>query len=303
MTAGSPFPSETDLDPDTLQAAIDAPCHRIQMASAGCLSYYEDSDVEGRPLVLVHSINAAPSAMEMKPLFEHYRSRRPVYAPDLPGYGRSERGDRPYSPEMYAGVLCEFLSKVVKQPADIIAFSLSAEFAARAVPIAGDAITTLALLSPTGLSRRQAPSGKITDRLLSFFRLPVLGDGLYRLLTSRLSIRYFLGLSFTGPTPQALLDYAYATSHQPGAKHAPFRFLSLKLFTPGALEGLYRPLQLPVLVLYDRDPNVKFDLLDELVAQRPNWQAERIAPTLGLPHWEQLAATVQALDRFWLQHR
>jgi hypothetical protein len=76
----------------------------------------------------------------------------------------------------------------------------------------------------------------------------------------------------------------------------------MKLFTPDAVDELYRPLELPVLVLYDRDPNVKFDLLDDLVAERPNWQAERIQPTLGLPHWEQLAATVQALDRFWLQH-
>ena len=112
MTAGSRIPSASDLDPDTLAAAIDAPCHHIRLASAGCLSYYEDSDVEGRPLVLLHSINAAPSAMEMKPLFEHYRSRRPVYAPDLPGYGRSERNDIPYSPEMYADVLREFLAEV-----------------------------------------------------------------------------------------------------------------------------------------------------------------------------------------------
>ena len=36
---------------------------------------------------------------------------------------------------------------------------------------------------------------------------------------------------------------------------------------------------------------------EDLVAQRPNWQAERIQPTLGLPHWEQLAATVQALEK------
>ena len=302
MTAGSPLHSAGDLDPDTLAAAIDAPCHHIRLASAGCLSYYEDSDVEGRPLVLLHSINAAPSAMEMRPLFEHYRSRRPVYAPDLPGYGRSERNDIPYSPEIYADVLREFLAEVVKRPADIIAFSLTAEFAARAVPMAGENIASLALLSPTGLSRRRPPSGKITDRMLSFFRLPVLGDGLYRLLTSKISIRYFLGLSFTGPPPQALVDYAYATAHQPGAKYAPFRFLSMKLFTPDAVDELYRPLELPVLVLYDRDPNVKFDLLDDLVAERPNWQAERIQPTLGLPHWEQLAATVQALDRFWLQH-
>ena len=56
MTAGSRLPSASDLDPDTLAAAIDAPCHHIRLASAGCLSYYEDSDVEGRPLVLLRFV-------------------------------------------------------------------------------------------------------------------------------------------------------------------------------------------------------------------------------------------------------
>ena len=73
----------------------------------------------------------------------------------------------------------------------------------------------------------------------------------------------------------------------------------MKLFTPDALDALYRPLRLPVLVLYDRDPNVTFDRLEELLAERPNWQARRIAPTLGLPHWERLQDTVEALDGFW----
>ena len=39
-----------------------------------------------RPLLLLHSINASASAYEVKPLFEHYRQQRPVYAPDLPGF-------------------------------------------------------------------------------------------------------------------------------------------------------------------------------------------------------------------------
>ena len=73
----------------------------------------------------------------------------------------------------------------------------------------------------------------------------------------------------------------------------------MQLFTPDAVARLYRPLQLPVLVLYDRDPNVSFERLEALLSERPNWQAERIQPTLGLPHWERPGATVAALDRFW----
>lgn len=285
--------------PKALAPALDAPCREVQTTHAGRLNYYLDDGADGRPLVLIHSVNAAPSAMEMRPLFEHYRAQRPVYAPELPGFGRSERADRAYSPALYAEALRDFLTLVVRRPCDVIAFSLGAEFAARAVPLAEGLFASLALISPTGFGLRQPPGGRFGDRVLRVLRLPLLGDGLYRLLTSRISIRHFLGLNFTGEVPEALLDYAYRTSHQPGAKHAPFRFLSMKLFTPDALDALYRPLRLPVLVLYDRDPNVTFDRLEELLAERPNWQARRIAPTLGLPHWERLQDTVEALDGFW----
>lgn len=282
-----------------LAPALDAPCETFTTATAGRVGYYVDAAPAGRPLVLIHSVNAAPSAMEMRPLFDHYRGRRPVYAPDLPGFGRSERADRPYSPELYATTLTHFLTEIVRQPADVVAFSLSAEFAARAVALSPDRFRSLALISPTGFSRRQPPSGPPTDRLLGLLRLPLLGDTLYRLLTSKISIRYFLGKAFTGEPPQALLDYAYATSHQAGARHAPVRFLSMKLFTADAAERLYRPLRLPVLVLYDRDPNVSFERLTEIADDRPNWRLERISPTLGLPHWERSDETIAALDRFW----
>lgn len=298
-------PRLTPTDPhrmparSSLSPAIDAPCHDIEITSIGRVSYYADTTAaDTRPLLLLHSVNAAPSAREMQPLFDHYRHRRPVFAPDLPGFGRSERGDRPYSPDLYARFIAQFLREVIAAPADIIAFSLSAEFAARAVAEAPELCHSLALISPTGFSQRQPPSGPPTDRIQKVLRVPLLGDGLFGLLTSRLSIRYFLGLSFDGKPPTELIDYAHATAHQPGAKYAPFAFLSMKLFTPDAAQRLYGPLSLPVLVLYDRDPNISFERLD-MVKSRPNWQLRRIQPTRGLPHWERTAETLEALDAFW----
>jgi pimeloyl-ACP methyl ester carboxylesterase len=55
---------------------------------------------EGPPLLLVHSINAAGSAAEVRPLHEHYRATRTVLSIDLPGFGGSERSDRPYTPRL-----------------------------------------------------------------------------------------------------------------------------------------------------------------------------------------------------------
>ena len=236
--------------------------------------------------------------MEMKPLFEHYRSSRPVYAPDLPGFGASERGDRPYSPEFFAETLLAFIDAVLEEPPDVVALSLGAEFAARALVRAPDKAASLALISPTGLGSRRTPSGRASDRLERAFRLPGTG-ALFLALTSRPSIRHFLNMAFEGAAPREMIDYAHATARQPGAKYAPFRFLSFRLFTPGALEELYLKVPHPTLVLYDRDPNVSFERLDDLLQRRANCRALRIAPTRGLPHWERLDETARALDEFW----
>lgn len=282
-----------------LPTAIDAPRRTLDSGLAGRLSYYEDRSGIGPPLVLVHSINAAPSAFEMRPLFERFRSKRPVFALDLPGFGYSERTNRRYTPELFADAIADFLVQTVKAPAHLVAFSLSAEFAARVALSHGELVASLVLISPTGFSSRSLPSATLSDRLHKGLSLPLLSQGLFDLLTSRPSIRYFLGQAFVGRVPPELVEYAYATSHQPGARYAPLYFLSGQLFTAQAIDRLYANLQVPVLVIYDRDPNVSFDLLPGFVAGRDNWHAVRIAPTLGLPHWEKTVETAEAMAQFW----
>jgi pimeloyl-ACP methyl ester carboxylesterase len=264
----------------------------------GLVSYYSAGPESGTPLLLVHSINAAPSAFEMRPLFEHYRAARPVFAPDLPGFGFSERSDRRYSPELFQEALRGLLREVIREPADVVAFSLSAEFAAAVAQSAPDLIRSLVLISPTGFSTRTMPGGKTGERVHGVLSLPGLSQGLFAALTSRPSIRYFLRLSFVGPVPLEMIDYAHATAHQPGARYAPLYFLSGQIFTQDATAQLYAGVTQPVLVLHDRDPNINFDLLPDFVRDRPQWRVEPIAPTLGLPHWERPAETTAAMDRF-----
>lgn len=284
-----------------LPEALDATRDSFATAHLKEISYYVGGPEDARPLVLLHSVNAAPSAFEMKPLYDHYCKTRRVYVPELPGFGFSDRSDRQYSPELYANAIVAFLTNVVQAPADVVAFSLSSEFAARAALSASERFLSLALLSPTGFSARKLPSGGVGRAMHRVFTLPGLGQGLYELLTKRPSIRYFLRRSYVGEPPQALVDYAYATSHQPGARHAPYYFLAGQLFTRQATETLYAKLQLPVLVLYDRDANVGFELLPELVSSHRNWKAVRIEPTLGIPQWERTADCTAALDAFWAE--
>jgi pimeloyl-ACP methyl ester carboxylesterase len=283
-----------------LPEAIDAPRAAFLNDEGWRVAYYADTSAAGRPLVLVHSVNAAPSSFEVKPLFEHYRSSRPVYSVDLPGFGHSERRPSGYSPEFFARTLTTFLDRVVGEPADVIALSLGAEFAARAVGAKPESVASLALIAPTGFSRRVPPSpsvGRIAHKVL---KTPGVSQALFDLVASKRSIRYYLGRSFVGEPPRATLDYAYATAHQPGARHAPLVFLSMQLFTPDAIDRLYAKLTgLPVLAIADRDPYIDFERLDDFVARHPNWTRQRLAPNMGLPQWERLAETVEVLDAFW----
>lgn len=275
---------------------------------AGGMSYYVDRRATGRPLVLIHSINAAPSAYEMKPLFEHYRGQRPVFALDLPGFGFSERTNRAYTPQLYVDAITDFLTNEVKEPADVIALSLGCEFVAMVALAQPQLINKLTFISPTGFgvarNNTLRDTDKITkagEKIYKVITFPVWSQAIFDLLTSKPSINYYLGRSFVGETPKDFIDYAYATAHQPGARWAPLSFLGIKLFTWDIAATVYSKLTIPTLMLYDRDADVTFDLLPDLMKVNPAWEPVRVAPTSGLPHWEKLPETTALLERFWGQ--
>ena len=274
--------------------------------AGGWLNAYVDRSAAGRPLVLIHSVNAAASAFEMGPLFRHYRAKRPVYALDLPGYGQSNRLQRDYTPQLFADAIVEFLASQVGEPADVVGLSLGCEFVARAALARPDLFHSLVLISPSGLgsassgrASQQTEARGIADNLHRAFSFPLWGRALFDLIATRRSIEFFLKKSFEGPVTPGFVDYGYATAHQPGAEHVPLRFIAGLLFTPDAAMTLYQPLSVPTLVLYDQDYFVGFDALPQLLQANPHCKAQRIAPTRGLPHFEKLAETAAALDDFW----
>lgn len=289
-----------NLATEPLPKALEADLMSFESDVAGELFYYVDKRRSGRPLLLLHSINAAPSSMEIRPLFDHYRQERPVYSLDLPGFGFSERsGERPYLPELYTQAIIEMVSTQIGTAVDVVALSLTSEFVARAALQRPDLFHSLTLVSPTGFQEGQAEKSYPGEALYRIFSLPILSQGVYNLLTKRPVIGYYSNQSFTREAADEFVDYAYATSHQHGARHAPLYFLSTQLFTFDILPAVYANLSLPVLVLFDEDPNVTFENLSGFVASRPNWKAERVAPSSGLPHWEVLGETTAVLNRFW----
>src|SRR5579871_6867062 len=80
---------------------------------------------EGPPLVLIHGIGAGCSSYEWRHNFDALSEQFKVYAPDLPGFGKSARPNINYTDALMILALTDFLRDVVRQPASVIASSLS----------------------------------------------------------------------------------------------------------------------------------------------------------------------------------
>ncbi len=290
-----------------LTKALDA--ERTDIPSqAGSIGYYRSraTEVAEPPLLLVHSINAAGSAYEMKPIFERFRDRRSVYALDLPGFGFSDRSDRPYDPRMMTDAvhaIAELTRKEEKADAiDVAALSLGCEFAARAASERPENFRSLCLISPTGMDSRApyyGPPGSNRGKplLYALFRNPLWTRAFFAMLTSRVSIRYFLKKTYGRDLiDEDLLEYDYRTTHQPGARHAPYRFVSGFLFS-NDITRIYDALAMPVLVVH----GVRGDFVDykglEKFRTKPGWQIE-VMQTGALPHFEMPGEFLRRYDAF-----
>ncbi len=288
--------------PDTDFAALSAP--RLQVTSGGePVAVYVDG--QGPPMLLVHSVNAAASAAEVRPLFEHYARQHTVYALDLPGFGASARTARDYTPRLMTDALHDVLAHVRERhagaPVDALALSLSCEFLARAAVERPSALRSLALVSPTGFSRgprRPGRNGHLgMPWLLRLLRGAGSGQTVFRLLTRPGVIRYFLQRTWgSRRIDERLWATAVHMARAPGAEHAPLHFISGYLFSRD-VDALYDALQLPVWLSH----GVRGDFTDysrtERLRGRANWQLTEL-PTGALPQFEVLGEMTARYDAF-----
>lgn len=260
----------------------------------------------GPALLLVHSVNAAASVAEVRPMFEHSTASRTVFAVDLPGFGSSLRSDRAYTPRLMTDALHQMRAEVARRcgpaPVDALAVSLGCEFLARAATEQPQHWGRLALVSPTGLDGskpRQGPPGstRAVPGLHTVLAAPLWGERLFRQLTRPGVVRYFLERTWGGrQIDETLWAQAVAQAAQPGAHHAPLHFLGGGLFSAD-IHNVYDRLSQPVWVSH----GIRGDFTDyrgkTRLQGRSNWQFS-VCDSGAMPYFEHPGAFNQALDAF-----
>jgi pimeloyl-ACP methyl ester carboxylesterase len=254
------------------------------------------------PIVLLHSLGPGYDAGQWRATAEILASRHTLYAPDLPGWGRSEPPVGGPAAEACAEALADFLHGVVREPAVLVAAGISATYAVRVATEHPDRVLALALVTPLGLPAdgEAAVDGAGPAFLSRVLRMPVLRTTLLDLLTSRSALTHHLRKEvYSAPerVDAALLDHHYRASHAPRARAALAAYLRGDLGLD--IEGDLPRVDVPVLLAWGRtaasSPVEKADLW---LRHLPQADVEVFQGSGDLPHIESATAFCRALERF-----
>jgi len=218
------------------------------------VAYTEIGSTDDPTLLLLHGINAAGSSGEFREIFEELADDYHVVAPDLPGFGRSDRPPLQYSAQLYTTFVDDVLSRF--EPQAVVASSLSAAYTLDALTQRDEhTVEELLLICPTARAGPEPPK----QWLRQLIRSPVVGEGLFNLITSRPSIRYFNadhGYYDPGNAGDDWQDYEWQTAHQPNARFAPASFISGYLNSDLDLAAAIETLEIPTTIVWGRDADI-----------------------------------------------
>ena len=245
------------------------------------VAYTEAGDPEAPDLVLLHGINAAASNHEFHAVVDELAEEYHVLAPDLPGFGHTDRPPLLYSADLMTTFVRDFLADE-SEDATVVASSLTgayAAMAAREVPV-----EELVLVCPTDSSM-----GNRSVLRRSLLRAPLVGQAIYNLVVSKASIRYFHedhGYYDMDKLDDAVVDYEWTSGHQPGARFAPASFVSGFLDPQEELGDVLRALDVPVTLVWGEDADITPLSNGRVLAEEADATLVVFGDSLLLPHVE-----------------
>jgi pimeloyl-ACP methyl ester carboxylesterase len=247
--------------PALINAAIARRARRVASTAWGRRHRYawELGDVvfqrlgEGEPLLLLHSFGPGHDGIEWRAAAERLGEGFQVFAPDLPGWGRSDRPRVDYDAELYMEFLIDFLIDVVRRRAVVVASGMAAAYAVQVAVDRPELVRALVLVCPLGIDQASDEpdlGDAVIHRLL---RTPVLGTSALNVYSSRNGVAHHLRDEvYADPArvDDELIDHYWRGAHEPGSRAALAAYLSGYL-NHGVAAALPR-LRQPALVIWGR---------------------------------------------------
>ena len=265
-----------------------------------------DGPAEAPPVVLIHGAGADAAAVSWKKAFPVLAESYRVYAPDMPGYGESDRVPEYVTPnvDFYVEVLDDLLTRLDVVEATLVGISKGGGIVLGYTFAHPERVSTLVSVDSYGLGDRN-PGGRSTVALV---KIPKLMEALWWL--SKKS-RGFTRASIANVVNEAnlteeLVDDAYRQARRPRSGDAYIRYNRAEVGWRGARTNyMDRMSALPVPTLFVHGED------DELVLPEQSKRAADVAPVAELftlddcGHWvsrEKPEAFVSRLEA-WLERQ
>ncbi|HEY7357368.1 MAG TPA: alpha/beta fold hydrolase [Ktedonobacterales bacterium] len=243
--------------PQPLESALEGE-GRIFRFREGDVFYTARGPADAPPVLFLHSVHLGASSFEWRKNFHALSQSFRVYAPDLLGFGLSDRPAITYSADFYVHLISDFAREVIARPAIVVARDHSAAFAVRAAHLDSQLFTRLIFISPTGIISAAAEehdwaarSGSALQSLLRRIGGATVGQVPYAFLTTRPALSWLVAhQSYANPEYAApeVVQHLYATTHQFGARFAPLAFMSGELDIDVATD--FATLEQPILLVW-----------------------------------------------------
>ena len=216
------------------------------------------------------------------PLAKHYR----ILAVDLPGFGGSDKPDRPYTVDSMVATVRDLLARWTKPPVILVGHSMGGAISAATAAAEPEKVVALVLVAPAGID---VALGGIMDTM-SRRRSALIGMW----EAARASVTPMHDPAwFEEPPDRARYDPALDPAFRASTARA------LRDFQFEGLGEVYRKLGLPVLLVWGTaDPVVPADVADSLAKYLPCHQLAFLERTLHRPQVERPDAVVAILERF-----
>lgn len=189
----------------------------------GRISYRVAGDEKSPPLVFIHGVGTGASGFMWRRNFSELSGAFRVFAPDLLGFGDSEKPPAaPYSAALYISLIRDFISETAQNaPAHLVAIGLGAAYATRVADEQPERVSALTLVSPRLLEAANSRSGAENATFYDLLNSPSLGASFYNAMANKRSIRDFarrqLFYDKRLAAPELVAQF-YAASHQPNAQ-------------------------------------------------------------------------------------
>jgi pimeloyl-ACP methyl ester carboxylesterase len=221
-------PASKSPVPDVISPAIFAT--KVLHTSLGHIVYHESGS--GQPLLFIHNICIGASSYEWSKIYPEFATRFRVLAPDLVGFGESQRPSGQFSAADYVRMLAEFIRATCWEERPIIIGSgLGAGFGVYLASQHPELVSRLILLMPTGENEFGRASMPLGVKLAG--HVPLLNQFIYRNYQStRAAVRTALtNIGFVNPeaVTDEMVDVFTTCAQQYGAEHSALNFYTGRL--------------------------------------------------------------------------